>query len=350
MIPSTTRSASTDLFLCPLIRSPQPDGFVPVLRRLRQQFACYATTAPTPLPASGLVITPEIRQQSELYLPIAEIRRSFYRLYDATLTHPPIYSSTPFHHSRSWADCFGNLPDWLQQSASPACLLEQLLNDRQLLARFLFYSFLPDRFQGAGFGRYPRQLAWIRQWLEQRAAAGHHGVRLLDAACGSGEGTWELAEAAAAVGWQPEQLQLRGWTLEPLEVWAAVHQWLPHDPERQQRYQQRVAPLCKQGWAGQITFRQADLYCSSLPETGFDLILCNGLLGGPLLYRSDDLATVISNLAGLLLPGGLLVLADHFHDGWKQRVSPAKLAALLAAQGLCPQQQSWGHVAVHNSR
>lgn len=344
MIPFTTRFDATELLPCPLIHCPEPSRFAPALRRLRQRFACYAATSPAPLPAPGLVITSEIRHQSELYLPIDEVRRDFYRLYDAALSYSPIYSSSPFHHSRSWADCFSDLPSWLQQSASPADLFEQLLGDHRLLTRFMCHSFLPARFQGAGFDRYPEQLSWIQAWLRQQVAVGQRNLHLLDAACGSGEGTWELAEAAAAAGWRPEQVQLAGWTLEPLEVWAAAHQTLPHEPQRQQRYRQRVSPLLRHGWADRVAFSQRDLLCSSLHGGGFDLIICNGLLGGPLLHHSHDLALVIANLAGLLLPGGALLLADRFHDGWKQKVSPAGLATLFAAQGLHLQQCSWGQV------
>ncbi|WP_161947431.1 class I SAM-dependent methyltransferase [Trichlorobacter thiogenes] len=327
---------------CPLIRQPDPTRFQAGLRKLNQRFTTYAATSPQPLPAPGLIITPEIRLQSELYLPINEIRRLFNRLYDATLSHAPILSSTPFHASLSWADCFVDLPVWLQFSADPACLLDRLLADQQLLIRFLFFSFLPGRFNGAGFGRYPAQLDWLQQYLSKRSDS----LRILDAACGSGEGTWELAEVLDGNGWQPEQVQVEGWTIEPLEVWAAQTQRLPHEPQREKNYQQRIQPLLEQGWEERISFRAADLLAEQIESAPFDLILCNGLLGGPIINQPSRLQQVLKQLAGLLSRGGVLLVADHFHAGWKKQLPEAVLVKVMEEAGLSIQQAGEGLAGV----
>lgn len=324
---------------CPLIRQPDPACFRVGLQRLHERFTTYSATSPQPLPAPGLIITPEIRLQSELYLPINEVRQLFNRLYNETLSYAPIVSSIPFHASPSWADCFAGLPVWLQLSANPARLLEELLADQLLLIRFLFFSFLPGRFNGAGFGRYPDQLNWLRHWLSNRAES---HLRILDAACGSGEGTWELAELLAETGWQPEQVQLEGWTLEPLEIWAAQTQCLPHQPERENLYQQRVQPLREQGWAERISFNVVDLLEGRTSSGGFDLILCNGLLGGPIIHRQAELQQVVALLAGLLTPYGILLVADHFHGGWKKQLPTTLLADLFAGQGLSGREIAGG--------
>ena len=316
---------------CSFIQTPAPARFQAGLRRLKQRFTVYAATSPQPLPAPGLLITPEIRLQSELYLPIAEIRRLFYRLYQQVLPYPPVFSSTPFHACPSWADCFAGLPSWLQFSANPALLLEHLLHAPDLLTRFVFYSFLPGRFNGAGFGRYPRQLEWLQQHLKQQVGK---PLRLLDAACGSGEGTWELAELLAGNGWQPEQVQLEGWTLEPLEVWVAQTRSLPHEPERGKSYQQRVQPLLELGWGERISFRAVDLLAEQLESTSFDLILCNGLLGGPIINQPSQLQQMLSQLSGLLTPEGVLLVADRFHAGWKKQVPTELLVSVLQDAGL----------------
>ncbi len=326
---------------CPRIKQPAPARFQAGLRQLNQCFITYVTTAPQPLPAPGLFITPEIRLQSELYLPIKEISRLFNRLYAASLKHIPILSSTPFHASPSWADCFASSPSWLQFSANPACLLERLLADQQLLTRFLFFSFLPGRFNGAGFGRYPDQLGWLQQYLQKQSGS----LRILDAACGSGEGTWEMAELLAENGWQPEQVQLEGWTLEPLEVWAAQTQCLPHHPQREKNYQQRVQPLREQGWGERISFRAVDLLAEQIESAPFDLILCNGLLGGPILHEQSQLQQTVILLYSLLAPEGVLLIADHFHDGWKKLVPEETLVGLLARYGLQVQQAGEGLIA-----
>jgi len=323
---------------CPLICQPDPARFQAGLRQLNQRFTTYAATSPQPLPAPGLLITPEIRLQSELYLPLKEIRRLFNRLYNETLSYAPILSSTPFYHCPGWADCFVGLPSWLQFSANPARLLERLLEDQQLLARFLFFSFLPGRFNGTGFGRYPDQLTWLHAWLVNRDA---DTLRILDAACGSGEGTWELLELVAESG-----DLIEGWTIEPLEVWTAQNQLLPHDPERERIYQHRVQPLLEQGCGERISFRAVDLLEGSINSERFDLILCNGLLGGPIIHQPHQLRQVIALLARRLLSGGVLVVADRFHNGWKKQVPQNVIVGLLHDAGLEVEQAGEGLAGV----
>jgi len=285
------------------------------------------------------MVTPEIRHQSELYLPIADVRPLFYRLYCQSLAYPPLFSSSPLETALSWADSFALFPRWLQCSPDPARLLERLLDDRQLLTRFIFFSFLPVRFNGAGFGRYPAQMDWLRQYLPHPRTG---LLRILDAACGSGEGTWELTGLLAETGWKPEQAQLEGWTLEPLEVWAAVQQCLPHKPEREKGYQEQVRPLLEQGWGERVSFRVVNLLAEIASPQRFDLIICNGLLGGPIINQAGQLQQVVARLAGLLSPGGVLLLANRFHEGWKKQVPQDLLARLLCAQGLVLQQAGEG--------
>lgn len=319
---------------CPLIRCPDPTRFATSLRTLHQRFCCYAGTSPQPLPASGLVVTPELRYQSELYLPVNEIKRLFYRFYGAALSYPPLFSNSPFHRTPSWADCYAGFPGWLQLSPNPVCLLQQILGDGQLRTRFLCYSFLPTRFNGLGFGRYPGQLAWLREFLTVQRAIGKQSLRMLDAACGSGEGSWELVALVDQLGWHPDQVQVAGWTLDPLEVWAAEQQWLPHQPERETRYRQEVQPLQDRGWSGRISFDRVDLLQEIPANETFDLIVCNGLLGGPLVHLPLELNRIVTSLSRLLAPGGALVAANRFHDGWKQQVPDSALADMLKLQGL----------------
>lgn len=339
--PSTALCAASDLPDCPLIKAVDPTLFQGGLCRIHRLFNVYATTSPVPLPTPGLIIAPEIRLQSERYLPLAELRLLFNRLYREALTYPPILSSTPFHSALSWADCFGGLPSWLQFSANPARLLEKVVNDLQLLTRFLFFSFLPDRFNGHGFSRYPDQLAWLYDRL--RVAVGP--LRILDAACGSGEGTWELAELAAAAGAPPTDIRVEGWTVDPLEVWAARHRSLPHAPERQQLYRERVSRLVMRGWDRQVVFTVRDLREASADRERFDLIICNGLLGGPLLHQHEQMGQVVLNFSRLLAPGGILAVADRFHGGWKKQVPPQVLTQLLKACGLAVETAGEGLVA-----
>jgi hypothetical protein len=322
------------------VRLPQPSLFRRDHERLQLLFTIYAATSPAPLPSAGLCISPEIRYQSERYLPIEQIRRLFYRYYRASLHHPPFVASTPFHEALSWADCFSQLPYWCQQTADPAHLLERLLKDAELHERFIYASFLPSRYNGPGFNRYPAQQSWVQGWFA--ATRGHEVVRCLDAACGSGEGSWELIEAAEQAGWTPGQVQLEGWTLDPLEVYAAQNRYLPHLPQRQTAYVRRTDPLVGQGWQHRLQFRAVDLLCEGWPAGSYDLVLCNGLLGGPMLHEPAAVRRVVAGLAARLQPGGWLLAANRFHGGWGKQLTGEQLADLFRQSGLEVKQAGEG--------
>jgi len=314
------------------------------IRHLHTSFDIYAATCPVPFIAPSLIVAPEMRRQSELYLPIADISRIFNRLYRHALTWQPVLSSTPFHIAPSWADLFVALPPRLQFSANPARLMEALLADQELLTEFLFASFMPRRFYG-GFGRYPLQVDFIREWLGTTwQSCGDKGLRCLDAACGSGEDSYSLANLLMESGFAAGEIQIEGWTLEPLEVWSAAHQIFPHDQRREAAFRRETTRLFERGYQAGIRFRCADLTeishnsplsAGEANDVGqFDLILCNGLLGGPIINETEHLARVVSNLASFLAPGGILLAADSFHSGWKSKCRDADLEALFTQMGL----------------
>jgi len=323
-----SRDASANLshLLAPEIDA---DRFRSAIWRLQKLFEIYAATCPAPLIAPGVIVTPELRLQSEFYLPLAGITSAFNLLYRAALRYPAILSSTPFYNALSWADVFVGLPPRFQFGVNPARLLENLLSDRDLRTEFLFASFLPRRFYG-GFDRYPQQSSFVRQWLGHRQAK---PLRCLDAACGTGEESYALAGVLLELGYAAEQILVEGWTLEPLEVWAAAHCSFPQDRQREKLFRQETGRLFETGYATRILFSCADL--TRLPAAEpFDLILCNGLLGGPILNRSSELERVVNDLAGLLAPGGMLLVADSFHQGWKQKCPQQLLRAFLEMNGL----------------
>jgi hypothetical protein len=43
---------------------------------------------------------------------------------------------------------------------------------------------------------------------------------------------------------------------------------------------------------------------------------------------------VVHTLEGLLVAGGILMVADHFHGGWKQKCPQQELRALCERYGL----------------
>ncbi len=330
LIPTRDDRVAAD-HLARLLRRPDPTRFACGLRSLHRRYRTYAATCPVPLAAAGLTVSPEIRVQCELYLPLGEIRELFHQLYRHSLTYPPILTSTPFHGSSSWADLYAALPAEFQVSPNPARLLERLLEDNALLRRFLFYSFLPGRFYG-GFSRYPGQRAFIQEWLKRPAVP----LRCLDAACGTGEESYALARMLLEMGCSPASFRIDGWTVEPLEVWGAASGIFPHHPVRTAAFRAETAFLFMAGAESSLEFRSVDLLASTAVAEGgrFDLILCNGLLGGPILHERHQLERLAAGLAGMLTSGGMLLAADSFHGGWKRKHPQEELRVLLEAAGL----------------
>ena len=307
--------------------------FRTVIHHQHTLFNIYASTSPAPLPAPGLIVTPEIRNQCELYLPLADISAIFNKLYATALTYQPILSSTPFHNSLSWADTFAALPERFQFSPNPARLLESLLSDSDLMKRFLFASFLPERFYGSG-ERYPGQHKFIKSWLGRRRKS---PLRCLNAACGTGEETYRLATILAEIGIQANDLHIEGWTVEPLEVWAAANRRFPNNKHREELLRTTTIALLQHGYGNCVNFSCRDILACNRPTEGrilFDLILCNGLLGGPIIHEKEQLDLAVQILVRVLAPGGILLAADNFHGGWKQQCPQSDLRALMEKYGL----------------
>lgn len=287
-------------------------------------FAAYAACAPLPWPAGGLVLAPEDHYQSELWLPLSIITPVFYRFYKAALKYPPIFSSTPFATAASWAGIVASLPADFQ-SSSPAILLQQLLEDRELRIKFLFHSFMPQRFYGKGFDRYPEQYTFIKNHL-----LGVRGkINCLDAACGDGIGCYMLADMLLEQKITPDLFRIEGWTLDPLECWSAAHCIFPHDNRKSGDYQKYVKCIVSAGGALSIAFKQRDLLDGKNITGHFDLVICNGLLGGPILHERKILNNLVARLCDLLAPDGMLLVADNFHAGWKKKCPQNELRALF---------------------
>ena len=301
------------------------------IARLEERFSLYAALSPHGLWAPGLVITPEMRRASEFYLPQEEIGCACRRLLVLSLKAVPFLPAAGLHSLPSWLDLLHRLQP-LVREANPARLLRRLMGDNEFRCRFLFALFLP-RHYGGGFDRYPKQAAFLRNSLTEARTPG--GVRCLDAACGSGEGTYDLALLLRECGCIPEKSAVHGATIEPLELFAAAHGWFPHDPARQASFRRRIGRLFAGPGTDHIAFFREDLTGKGNCEgEGYDVILCNGLLGGPLLNGREELERVVGRLCARLRPGGILLAADRFHRGWKKEVPDNLLREMLAGCGL----------------
>jgi CheR methyltransferase, SAM binding domain len=231
---------------------------------LDERFRGYAASVPFGIWAPGLIISHAMRSLTESLLPVAETRSLFRRLLVLSLTYEPLCRYTDLWSAPTWLDFLESMPPRLTD-ANPARLLRRLLRDGEFRGRFLFALFLPRRY-GGGFGRYPAQADFLRRRLEASGPFGR--VRCLDAACGSGEGTYDLAMLLLETGHAPEQLELHGVTLEPLELFAAAHGWFPHDPARQKAFRSRTGRLFEADVARRITFMREDLTTARDNATG----------------------------------------------------------------------------------
>ena len=315
-----------------------PNLFADRISRLQAMYSACTDNCSPPYADPGLQITSEINYQCEMWLPLAELRRHFYQFYRQALTYSPVLSSTPFASSPSWAAVSSGFPAFLKQFTNPAALLHRMLIDADLRTRFLFWSFMPERFYGAGSDRYLEQAAAIAAWLHRRSP-NCGTLRCLDAASGDGTAGYGLVRLLCEQGWRPERFAVEGWTLDPLEVWSAAYGRFPHNLGRESRFRAVTAPVFEQGAHHSLEFRAVDLTALADTDTSnrsdrFDLVVCNGLLGGPLLNRQDDVRNVVSALRRLLAPGGMLLAADRFHGGWKKKIPGELLGDLFRTNGL----------------
>ncbi len=303
------------------------------ITRLRERFRVYAATCHHGLWAPGLVITGETRSVTDCYLPMAELARVFHRFLSLALRYFPPVTASPIHAATTWPDALHQLQPYIT-SSDPAVLLERLMADESFRIGFLFALFVPKR-HGGGFKRYPGQWEFLRKWLKERNPGRKDKLRCLDTACATGESTYELAMLLTENSLPPESFLVHGSTLEPLELFAAAHIFFPHHPGRQDSFRRRTEPVFVSGAFERMVFFTEDITrpCGECGE-GYDVIICNGLLGGPQLSCGKDLETVVKGLEARLRDGGIILAADHFHGGWKKRSPAPVLHGIFSKYGL----------------
>lgn len=310
--------------------------------RLSRAFQSYAAGYPLPLWAPGLVLTNEMRGMTQALFPLDQTRAVFELVLRRACRFAPLLSGSYLYSSASWLDLLQRL--WPQlEHADPTPALRRLAEDDQARTTFLFALMLPQHF-GGGFDRYPEQSRWLARWLRENAADLKGSARVLDAACGSGEGTYQTAQLLVDEG-VGEGSTVHGSTLEPIELFAAAHLFFPHEREREREYRARVGPLPAPTGGPALEF-YLDRVDAMPQREGYHLVLCNGLLGGPLLHEPRQLADAFAGLAARLLPGGMLVAADRFHAGWRHRVPREILIAHMQAHGLTPAEVPEGIAGV----
>ncbi|MRR05707.1 MAG: chemotaxis protein CheR [Deltaproteobacteria bacterium] len=314
------------------------------ITRLERRFQSYCALYPHGLWAPGLMITSEMRGLTEQYLPMAEIRAAFRHFFSLALHYPLPDESNPIHSASSWLDLLQRL-HLTKESANPAALLRKLIIDEDSRVSFLFSVLLPEH-HGGSFLRYPEQIDFLKSWISRRSSFFSGGIRCLDAACGTGEGTYDIAELLQNCGIPAHDRQVHGCSLEALEVFTAAHGCFPHDPERQRRFRTRIEPLfIAHGTDGMVFFRDTILRQPTPEEQPYDVILCNGLLGGPFLHEPEMLEKAIKSLGARLKTGGILLAADRFHGGWRKENPPTRIVEIMQRIGLTVRHGEYGIAA-----
>lgn len=301
------------------------------IRRLDLAYHRYLVLYPYGLWAPGLVVTPEMRRTTDLLLPLDQVHSAF-RCFSRCAHRLAPSSDIPlFHGATSWLDLMPRLPAGLR-ILNPARLLHLAACQENFRLALLFALHLPAH-HGGSFRRYPHQAAFIRRWLGSFPVAARSGISCLDAACGTGEGTYELAMLLGDSGIPHECWRVHGMSRDPLEIFAAAHSWFPHDVVREESYRNATVPLIRDGHWSNVTFGVGDIMVPA-GVAQHHLIVCNGILGGPMLHESADVRGAVGLLAEQLVPGGILLVADKFHEGWERKVSKSFLRELFVQHGL----------------
>ncbi|MDD2335391.1 MAG: class I SAM-dependent methyltransferase [Geobacteraceae bacterium] len=314
------------------------------IKRLDERFRSYCALYPHGLWAPGLVVTSEMRGSTEQYLPMTEIRSAFSRFFPLALRYPLQDENNPFSTASNWLDLLQRFR-LSKEAVNPAALLRKLIFEESFRIRFLFSSLLPKH-HGGNFSRYPEQISFLEGWITQRRAFLPPETDTLDAACGTGEGTYDVAGLLLKCGTPSRAQRVHGCSLEPLEVFAAAHGCFPHDPGREERFHSITAPLfTAQATSGMLFFQDNIMRQPTREEKPYDIILCNGLLGGPFLHGPDMLENAIAALTKRLKAGGVLLTADRFHEGWKKGSPPALIEEIMQHSGLVVQRGDFGIAA-----
>ncbi|NJD89974.1 MAG: hypothetical protein FIA91_00410 [Geobacter sp.] len=301
-------------------------------RRLSASYRLLCSNTSEPLWAPWLQITPELRRQSELYLPLAAITPVIRRLIRLSCRYEPFLTALPQSFSLSWYDALSSFRP-MPVSADPGVLIRNIAADESLRQSVLSALLNPVRY-GGGFGRYSDQMQFIARWLQERLKNDATPLRLLDAACGSGEQCYELAAVLHETAVSGERALIHGVTVEPLELVTAAHGWFPHDKGRQAEFHNRVKPLLNMGAGRLIRFFAKDIEKPGWTDESYDLIVCNGLIGGPILHDRRRIEQALLSLLRKLKKKGLLLVADRFHHGWHRKTPRSAVADLLVNAGL----------------
>ncbi len=268
-------------------------------RSWKMLHANWIAHAVPPWWAKNLIITPEVRGTYNTWLPMDAFCRSLCGICRAYL---PEESWIPLPLRKA---IYQSLPDFW--AAMPIDVAGKVcFSEKELLPLFCAMAD-PPRF-GTTAGRYPGELEYLRSIVQG-------GMSLLDVGCGVGVNTLEMAAALGGA-------RVTGITPEPLEVWMAQNRRLPHDARRE---------TIMKGFDGNADFQ---LGSAEHFSGDYDIIVCNGLIGGRFFYKENQYTAFLHCCRKALRSGGKVVISDRFHEGSQKNM--ANFKAISAACGfLC---------------
>jgi predicted O-methyltransferase YrrM len=235
----------------------------------------------------GMIVTPELAARFDTFVPWQQVARSLRRVARAFLP------------SEEWIPMMlrdGTLETLLDLWQELPEICGRAAPEEDALLEFFCACADPPRY-GTDAGRYPQQLKMLQEL--------NRPAKLLDLGCGIGLGTLEMSDALGTAS-------ACGVTIEPLEVWMAERRTLPHDPRRTAHFQR---------WKHlkNVTFRAADI-TSYHSDEQYDMIVCNGLVGGRFLNSRKSMETFLDCLEMNVTPEGIFAAANSFHQGNRENV------------------------------
>ncbi|MCF7854398.1 MAG: class I SAM-dependent methyltransferase [Candidatus Pacebacteria bacterium] len=268
------------------------------------------------------MIDHDMRRLYEIYLPVREFLHDLRRLALFFLPHPSwlprVLRDPHCDRERQIMKRPPSLPDLWR--ILPVTLAGKVTYHEDELP-VLFCALADPPAFGTDFGRYPRQKAELRKRF---GTGGKYGLRVLDVACGTGQGTYELGKLLSeATGCPPGII---GVTREPLEAWMAANRRLPHRPDAASRFQRTATH-------GLTEFVAGDIGELPFAPRAFDLIVANGIVGGPYWNQRWQILQFLRQCHGLLKPRGVVTVTNRFHEG--RRNTLERLLGESPPEGWC---------------